>query len=397
MAKTIVGLFDTSRQAHAAVQDLIDSGFNRDTISLVASEEEEEGKGEGKARAKGAAKGAGTGAAIGGAAGLLLGLTGLAIPGLGPILAAGPIASLLAGAGIGAAAGGILGALTKMGVPEEEAHHYAEGVRRGGTLVTLTADDAAAERAVEIMNRHGAVDIDRRAAQWRQAGWNRFDEKAAPFTAQQKTKEREAVLPVVEEEVKVGKREVERGGVRVYSHVVETPVEEKVTLREEHATIERRPVDRPVTAAERDLFKEQTIEIRETAEEPVVSKTARVKEEVVVGTEAAEHTETVRETVRRTEVEVQQQLDAEDEEFRRHHRTYFAGAGSDYGSYQEAYRHAGILVADPRYEGKDWSAIESDVRVDWEKTHPGTWSKFKDAIHYGWDRVSRRPAYAGKR
>lgn len=396
MAKTVVGLFDTSRQAQDAVQDLINSGFKRDDISMVASKEEEQavkGKGEGG----GAAQGAATGALVGGVAGLLVSVTALAIPGIGPIIAAGPLASLLASTGIGAAAGGIIGGLAKIGVPEEEAHRYSEGVRRGGTLVTLTADDASAERAVDIMNRHGAVDIERRAAQWRQAGWSRFDEKAAPLTARERTREREAVLPVVEEEVKVGKREVSRGGVRVYSHIVETPVEEKVTLREERAKVERRPVDRPVTAAEGEAFKEQTIEIRETAEEPVVSKTARVKEEVVVGKEAAERTETVRETVRRTEVEVQQQLDAEDEEFRRHHRTYFAGAGADYDSYRDAYRYSAVIVRDPRFEGKEWSDIESDVRADWEKQRPGTWDKFKDAIRYGWERVAHRPAYAGRR
>ncbi|MEW5744255.1 MAG: DUF2382 domain-containing protein [Nitrospirota bacterium] len=391
--KTIVGLFNTSREAEDAINDLIRSGFKREDISMMASSEEE-GKGgkkggDGGGTAKGAAKGAGTGAAVGGVAGLLVGLTGLTIPGLGPIIAAGPLAATLSGIGAGAVAGGVVGGLTKMGVPKEHAEHYAEGVRRGGTLVTVHTSDDEAERAADIMNRHGAVDIDRRTEQWKAGGWARFDEKAAPFTAEERARER-AVLPVVEEEVKVGKREVSKGGVRVYSRVVEAPVEEKVTLREEHATVERRPTDRPATAAEKEAFKETSFEIRETAEEPVVSKEARVKEEVVVGKEATERTETIRETARRTEVDV------EEEDFQSHFRSSAAGKGESYESYRSAYRYADTLSQDPRYRGKEWSEIEGDVRRDWESRNPGTWSKYKDAIRYGWDRM-HRPVGAGRR
>src|SRR5947207_11774476 len=104
-----------------------------------------------------AATGAGVGAVVGGLGGLLLGLGALAIPGIGPIIAAGPLVAALGGAAAGAAVGGLIGALTKMGVPEEEAHIYAEGVRRGGTLVTVTADDANTDTIVSVLNGHGAV------------------------------------------------------------------------------------------------------------------------------------------------------------------------------------------------------------------------------------------------
>lgn len=207
--------------------------------------------------------------------------------------------------------------LRNIGVPEDHAHYYLEGVRRGGLLVTVRTDDASAERAADIMHRKGAIDIDARAARWKETGWTRHEERAAPYSEAEIARERElhaagaagrgreTVLPVVEEEIRIGKREVESGGVRVYSHVVERPVEEEVTLREERAKVERTAVDRPVSGAEAEgAFREQTVEVRETSEEPVVSKQARVKEEVRVSKEAAERTETVRGKARKTEVEV---------------------------------------------------------------------------------------------
>jgi len=129
-----------------------------------------------------AAAGAVTGGVVGGAAGLAASLMGLAIPGIGPIIAAGPIVSLLTGAGVGAVAGGLIGGLTDMGVSKPDAEYYAEAVRRGGALVTVRADDARAERAADIMRSHGAVDIERRAEQWRETGWTGFDENAQPYT-----------------------------------------------------------------------------------------------------------------------------------------------------------------------------------------------------------------------
>ncbi|HET7670660.1 MAG TPA: YsnF/AvaK domain-containing protein [Burkholderiales bacterium] len=297
MAKTVVGLMDSYSEAQAAVRDLSAAGFSGDHIGLVAHERHASDLGvkakDGSA-ASGALAGAGAGAAVGGIAGLLLALAPLAIPGIGPIIAAGPIAAALAGAGLGALAGGMIGGLTKLGVPEEDAHVYAEGVRRGGTLVTASAEtDAQADRAVAILKRHGAVDIEERAATWRKEGWSgQLSDKGE-------------TIPVVKEEIAVGKRKVSKGKVKVYSHVHERPFEETVKLRDEKAHIERRPVDRPVTAADQAAFNERVYEVRESAEEPVVEKRARVKEEVSIGKQQRERTETIRDTVRETEVEVE--------------------------------------------------------------------------------------------
>lgn len=306
MAKTVVGLMESAAEAQRVVEDLTAScGCDRSDIGLMARGSESERPSGRKSRTKaregdvgaGAMKGAGTGAAIGGVLGLVAGVASLAIPGVGPIIAAGPIASALAGAGIGAAAGGIIGALANLGVPEEHAHYYAEGVRRGGTLITVRAEtDGAAECAQRVMQQHGAVDIEERGSQWRSEGWSgKFGEGE--------------VLPVVKEELAVGKRQVSKGGVRVYSHVVETPVEETVALREERATVDRRPVDRPVSAAD-DAFRDRTIEVSETAEEPVIAKRSRVVEEVRVAKEQTQREQTVRDTVRSTDVKVEHEGEA---------------------------------------------------------------------------------------
>lgn len=184
----------------------------------------------------------------------------------------------------------------------EEIGHYQEAVRRGGALLSVeVADETSVERVRDALYAEGAIDIDSRVAQWRSSGYRAYDRNAPTYTADEIEAERKA-FPVVQESLEVGKRQVQTGGVRVYSRVTETPVSESVNLREEHATIERRAVDRPATAAD---LKEGSVEIRETAEEPVIAKTARVVEEVVVGKEASTRTETVNDTVRGTEVDVE--------------------------------------------------------------------------------------------
>ena len=134
---------------------------------------------------------------------------------------------------------------------------------------------------------------------------NKDYEAKQPQNVDAELKDKEAVIPVVEEELRVGKREVEKGGVRITNRVTETPVEEEVRLREEHINVERRPVDRPVTDVD-NAFQAGTIEVTETAEEAVVAKNARVVEEVVVNKDVQERTETVRDTLHRTDVDVQQ-------------------------------------------------------------------------------------------
>jgi stress response protein YsnF len=374
-------------------------------------------------RAEGAAAGAGIGATLGGVVGLLTGLGMLAIPGIGPVVAAGWLASTAAVAAAGGAAGGLIGALTQSGVGEREAHAYAEGVRRGGTLVTVRVPDAdrarveaimdrydpmntssigmedrpgdwsgdrivaafenadrarAArealaeaglnnadievlenrddlgtwtamkrhavpdedahlyaeglgrghsilviravagehDRVMDVLSRFNPIDIDDHAAQWRKSGWSGVHPGKAAWDVGQQTSTastttattpgtREEVIPVYEEQLKVGKRVVEQGHVRVRVYTVERPVQEGLTLREERVAVERRPVDRLASNMPGEAFQDRTVDVTTHREEPVISKEARVKEEIVVRQEADQRSETVRDAVRRTEVEVE--------------------------------------------------------------------------------------------
>jgi uncharacterized membrane protein len=183
----VVGLFPDLRHAQDAVNDLVAEGFTRDTISLMANDVEGDIAEEVRIHEEGsaAAAGAGSGAVLGGATGLFLGLVSLAVPGVGAVVAAGPILAALSGALVGAAAGGLIGALVDLGVPEEHAHYYAEGVRRGGTVVTVQTDESRAQRAVEIMQIRGVIDINSHVAAWRNEGWKGYDPATPPLSREE--------------------------------------------------------------------------------------------------------------------------------------------------------------------------------------------------------------------
>lgn len=234
---------------------------------------------------------------------------------------------------------GLWASIKDLFVPDEDRYAYAEGMRRGGTVVSAQVEESMLDDAMSILETDGAVDLDSREAEWRQSGWTGYEAGAATnttmasspstnglgvaatgaaagtvvqtgmenrtaTTASTTQEGGEQVIPIVEEQIRVGKRDVERGRVRVRSYVVETPVSEQVSLREERVEVQRRAVDRPLTNAD-DAFREQTIEATESREEAVVSKEARVVEEVSIRKDAAEHVETVHDTVRRQEVEIE--------------------------------------------------------------------------------------------
>jgi uncharacterized protein (TIGR02271 family) len=328
--KTITAFFDKYEDASEAVRRLEAAGISHRNISLIASNEGDRYSSHASRTFDGTnhhdddvSDGAGTGATVGtlagGGAGLLAGLGMLAIPGLGPVVAAGWLVSTLVGAGAGAAVGGLAGALIDAGVDENDAHAYAEGIRRGGALVTVRASETEVDRIVDILDDEGTVDFDERETIWRSEGWTGAGATTAGTTtamgatglterASSTARGSDEVIPVAEEELHVGKREVNRGRVRLHSRVIERPVQEQVTLREEHVDIERRPVDRPLSDADR-AFQERTIEAEERREEAVISKEARVVEEVVVRKEADQRTETISDTVRKTEVDVEDERD----------------------------------------------------------------------------------------
>ena len=231
------------------------------------------------------------------------------------------------------ASAGLWDSLRDLFLPDEDRHTYAEGLRRGGFLVSVSASDADYERVIDILDDEGTIDIDERAESWRSEGWSASSAggslsggttdttsrttgmtagsgsalgTASMNASSERVSTGDEVIPVAEEHLSVGKRDVSHGRVRIRSYVVETPVSEQVNLREERVEVERRPVSGTMQAGSLsgDPFQERTIEVEERSEEAVVSKEARVVEEVVVRKEAEQRTETISDTVRKTEVDV---------------------------------------------------------------------------------------------
>lgn len=256
MAKTIVGLFDEYREAQRAVVELVDSGIAREDIGITSRDYTNHDEADTHRDDE----------------------------------------------GIGDKIGNFFSRL--FGDDTEYASHYSEAVGRGGTVVTVDCEtEETADRAEVILNRFGG-DVDERGETESRAAYVGTDN--VETNRADLAEGGAARIPVIEEELRVGKREVEGGGVRVRTRVVERPVEEAVRLREERVNVERRPVNRPVTDTDLNTFREGTFELRERSEEAVVDKTARVVEEVAINKEVGERTETVRDTVRKTDVDVQE-------------------------------------------------------------------------------------------
>ena len=223
---------------------------------------------------------------------------------------------------------------------------------------------------------------------------------ASSLTGSQQRDTSTAAIPVVQEQLKVGKREVQRGGVRVFSRVVETPVNESIGLREEHVNVQRRAVDEPISTADSSAFKEQSIEMRETAEEAVVEKSARVVEEVTINKEVTQREQQINDTVRHTEVEVEQlgagsarsSMMSDDDYYRNHFTSNYGTTGASYDDYAPAYSYGSEMARNQKYSGRKWDDVESDLSSDWS-TRAGnkagsTWEKMKAAVRHGWDRMT---------
>ena len=269
MTKTIVGLFDEYREAQRAVLELVESGVPREDIGITSRDYT--GYGGDDARRDD---------------------------------------SYRDDESVGDKISNFFSRL--FGDDDEYAGHYSEAVGRGGTVVTVDCEtEETADRAEAILNRFGG-DVDERGESYRQGAYaagENVETGRAGYVATDRAdlaEGGEARIPVIEEELRVGKREVEGGGVRVRTRVVERPVEDTVRLREERVNVERRPVNRPVSEADLNAFREGSFELRERSEEAVVDKTARVVEEVAINKKVGERTETVRDTVRKTDVDVEE-------------------------------------------------------------------------------------------
>ncbi len=255
----------------------------------------------------------------------------------------------------------------------DDAGMYAEAIRRGSYLVTVdAATEAQADQAVDILMRFQPVDLSHRAEHWRSGGWTGYQSGSAVYTDDEIRNEQagyqskttitgvapttasetapakasaadtmpsEATLPVVEEQLQVGKRLVSLGGVRIYRHVTETPVQESVQLRAERVTVERTPVDQPAN-----------VEVEQLG--------------------AAAST-------------------ASDDLFRQHWQSAYGSSGGQYEDYASAYRYGANLAGQKQYQGYRWDELEPQVRSDWEASHQGNpWERTKQAVRYGWEKMT---------
>jgi uncharacterized protein (TIGR02271 family) len=391
MQHTLVAVFDNRTDAQNALNELLSSGFSRNDVRLSGDES-----------------------------------------GSGTVSTSGSDTDTSIGSGIKNFFSNLFGDDSS-----EHATRYEGAVTRGQHVVTLTADSLPeVERAADIVERYGPTDIDEHSegvgkmgtagsmlagsgsgmgtqsmsaqsstlqpgSQSGLSGGASLQRDTAMETGRTGTTQpgEARSIPVVEEQLRVGKREVQRGGVRIFSRVVETPVNETVGLREEHVDVQRRAVDQPISPSDATAFKEQTIEMRETAEEAVVEKSARIVEEVTVGKQVNERQEQIHDTVRHTEVDVQRldgstarsDLRDDDSYFRKHFTSTYGASGASYDDYAPAYSYGSQMASSGRYSGRQWDDVESDLRTDWESRYsggPSTWEKMKAAVRHGWDRMT---------
>ncbi len=315
---TVTGLFRDNDKAECAFDAVVNNGYDKDNVDVLMSDETRDryyADGDTELGSK-AAEGTGAGAAIGGTVGAVLAAiaaigTSVVLPGIG-LVVAGPLAAALVGGGAGGLAGGLIGALIGSGIPEEHAEAYETGIKSGGIVLRVTPETAEDARAIE--NR------------WEACGGEQIFSNAPAVTTTAATETTTTArrtdgeaIPVIEEELHVGKRTVQTGGVHVKADIEEEVVSKDVNLKQENVNVEVRKVDRPVSDADVAALGDEEIVVKEMGEKAVAAKEARVVGEVVVSKDVSEHTETVSDTVRSTDVEVEE-LTAE-EKLRRENRT----------------------------------------------------------------------------
>ncbi len=392
MTKTVVALYDSHDAVNRAVNELVNNGFARDDISILTPNAEGEYVRETSASmeesaAQGAGVGAGLGAALGGLGGLLVGLGALTIPGVGPVLAAGPLATALtglAGAGVGAIAGGVtgglLGTLIDLGIPEERAHYYAEGVRRGGTLLVVSTTDDRTRDAVDIINRQHPIDLNQRAEEWRQGGWSKFDASSpAYYTGRSGAHADEdpivpgmatsAVPPVTGAHINDGRKaHTDDPAVAGMARSAKPPLT-GTPLEDGRESYAENPVvggmassaTPPLTGTPEDTGYGSDV-FPYDEKNPVVGGMAR-------GADA--------------DLAAFERYESEFEDY--FNRSPYSATYS-YTEYRPAYIYGYGLAYDDRYRGRQWTEIEPDANRYWDERHPGTWERFKDSIRHAWER-----------
>ena len=362
MAQTVVGLYEHFEDAQKAVAELQDSGFRREDISVAASDAsgvltrdigditqrmnvERVVENRDTDQGEDVGKGAGIGAVLGGAIGLLFGIGAFAIPGIGPLLVAGPLVSILTGTGIGAATGGLIGALTSAGLSDAEAREYYEGLQHGGTLVMVNVPEDMIDQAEEILGHH------------------------SPLSVREPAEIRDTSLP----------------GTATNSQ----PQVGDDTYARENAARERANDDAEIRTTSEDAVATTQTNVlmtgRESAEREEEQQAKSEVGSLVGGVAPGMAWDAGRLDLGEAEA------GRYENEFRAHYQRNYIHSEYGYEPYQRAYHYGFGLDESERYREREWNEIEPNVRDEWERAHPGhPWEDFKDAVREGWDRVRGR-------
>ena len=396
-SSTVVGVFEDRDRARDAIEALKDAGFRADSISVLTPDKRstrEIAEDTGSNAAEGAATGAIAGGLLGGLGGWLVGIGALAIPGVGPFIAAGAFATALGGAALGAGLGAIAGALVGMGVPEEHARYYEDEAKAGRTLVTVRANGRY-DDAQRIMRKYGAYDVESqhsgamatRTASPAVSSTPRASTQAPPIRATRR-------LQLREEELVAKKQNVEKGEVQVSKDVVTEQKTLEVPVRREEVTIERTPVDRRPSDRPID-DREDTISVPVHEERVEVEKRPVVYEEVGVGKREVQATERVSDTVRREEARVEREgdirvggagWDQARTDYQRRWQERYGSTGGRWENAEPAYRYGYEMRDRPEYRGRAWNDVEPDFQRDWKQRNPNTpWERVKDFVRDTWD------------
>jgi hypothetical protein len=378
MTKTIVALYDDLAEARAAINNLTGKGFESDAISLVAYDPEGEYQAQLEqepvvAETDAMVEGAGIGATLGGLVGLLAGLGAVVIPGVGPVVAGGALGAALLGTGAGMVTGGLAGALVGAGVEEDEAELYAEGVRRGGTLVVVQVPDDRAAGAESVLAAYNPADMERRGAHWREEGWTGYDPDAEPYMPTDVLREREYWLAE-----RVGDNLVHMQAYDNYNAVFHRHYQNTFAVTEH-------PYER-YEPAYRLGYRAATLpryRARDWDEiEPKVRREWEAKNQGLW----TEFEPAIRQAWKEVSRDYQSGDDYESFEpaYQQHYNRTYVGTGFPYERYQPAYRLGYEMALDERYWDEDWKKIEPEAQTVWEARHDDPWEDFQEAVHVGW-------------
>jgi len=411
---TVVGVFRERDAAERSIDSLHRSGFRDDQIGFVmkGNEDGEGGNDRGSHAGEGAVSGILAGAGIGG---IIAAAASLLIPGFGPVIAGGILATVLGGAAIGAAAGGILGALVGMGVPEEEARYYEEEFNEGRILVTVKAGDRY-QAARDILRREGAYDIeDQGGGREMRSSIGTAPTMGTPAaTGSIRDQER---MQLREEELHPHVERVQTGEVTIGKEVVTEHQQMDVPLRRDEVVVERHPVER--RPAEGDLRPGQEIRVPVSEERVTIEKQPVVYEEVGIARQTVQETEHVTGEVRREEARIEREGDVPirgtgamggsprswqemSPQYRQRWQSRFGTSGGRWEESEPYYRYGHEMAIDPRYQGREWSQVEPDLRREYSSwaqrsgySHDeSAWDRFRDQVRESWDegRGMRRAA-----